>query len=562
MTNYIMKMPRFLPILLAFCMFSTGASGLVNEYVLATVTTYILGNSIEQFSLIIACMMLMMGVSGFVQEKMSDNFLVEKFIKLEITMAILGGFAPLLIYAAFGFFEDSFIFIHYGIVLLIGFLIGFEIPLVMRILEKQNIGLKYNLKLVYGMDYVGAFIGAIIWVKFLLVNFPLTEISFIVAGTNFIVAAITVIYFLFTGFVKATKTIIFGLISTTILLCAGYSYNIDISNLLEQKFYEDPISYQTTTKYQHLVLTHNKNTDDIRLYINGNTQFSSIDETRYHDYLVHPAMSVAPKIDNVLILGGGDGLALREVLKYKGVKSVTLVDLDPGMVEMARTVDIMRKLNKDSFLDARVHLEIPTLINTGEKELVILSEKDNISQKNDFETVAEVDVYNVDADKFIKSRLNMKWDVVIIDFPDPSSIELSKLYTVQFYKALKRNISDDTFISIQSTSPFHAKESYLAIGETMRAAGLNVIPYHQNIPSFGDWGYYIAWKGKYKEDNIQDYLSNLKEFKVDTAFINPEGLSASFAFGKGELTAKSKCVNTLMQPCLLNKYNNESWIIE
>jgi spermidine synthase len=562
MTNTMAKMPRYLPILLAFCMFSTGGSGLVNEYVLATVTTYILGNSIEQFSLIIACMMLMMGVSGFVQEKMSDDFLVEKFIKLEITMAIVGGFAPLLIYAAFGFFEDSFLFIHYGIVLLIGFLIGFEIPLVMRILEKQDIGLKYNLKLVYGMDYIGAFIGAIIWVKFLLVNFPLTEISFIVAGTNFIVAAITIIYFLFTGFVKATKTIIFGLISTTTLLCAGYSYNIDMSNLLEQKFYEDPISYQKTTKYQHLVLTHNKNTDDVRLYINGNTQFSSIDEDRYHDFLVHPAMSVAPRIDNVLILGGGDGLALREVLKYKGVKSVTLVDLDPGMVEMSRTVDIMRKLNKDSLLDARVHLEMPNLIDTGEKELVILSDKDNISQNKDFETVAEVDVYNVDADKFIKAPLNMKWDVVIIDFPDPSSIELSKLYTVQFYKALKRNISDDTFISIQSTSPFHAKESYLAIGATMRAAGLNVIPYHQNIPSFGDWGYYIAWKGKYKESNIQNYLSNLSGFKVETDFITPQGLSASFAFGKGELTAKSKCVNTLMRPCLLNKYNHESWIIE
>jgi spermidine synthase len=229
---------------------------------------------------------------------------------------------------------------------------------------------------------------------------------------------------------------------------------------------------------------------------------------------------------------------------------------------MSRTVDIMRKLNKDSLLDARVHLEMPNLIDTGEKELVILSDKDNISQNKDFETVAEVDVYNVDADKFIKAPLNMKWDVVIIDFPDPSSIELSKLYTVQFYKALKRNISDDTFISIQSTSPFHAKESYLAIGATMRAAGLNVIPYHQNIPSFGDWGYYIAWKGKYKESNIQNYLSNLSGFKVETDFITPQGLSASFAFGKGELTAKSKCVNTLMRPCLLNKYNHESWIIE
>lgn len=558
----IIKMPRFLPILLAFCMFSTGASGLVNEYVLATVSTYILGNSIEQFSLIIACMMLMMGVSGFVQEKMNDDKLIEKFISLEIVMAIVGGFAPLIIYAAFGFFEDSFLFIHYFIVLLIGFLIGFEIPLVMRILNKQDIGIKHNLKLVYGMDYIGAFLGALVWVYVLLVNFPLTEISFIVAGTNFLVATLTILYFLATGFIKNGKFLITVLLLTTGLLGFGYAKNVDISNLLEQKFYDDPIIYKSTTKYQHLVVTSSNKTNDVRLYINGNTQFSSIDEKRYHDLLVHPVMSVAPQIANVLILGGGDGLALRDVLKYKGVKTVTLVDLDPGMVEMAKTVDVMRKLNEDSFHDARVHLEIPNVILTGEKENLIMSKTDSISLNENYEFVAEVDVYNVDADKFIKSRLDMKWDVVIIDFPDPSSVELSKLYSVQFYKSLMRNISDDTFISIQSTSPFHAKESYLAIGDTMRSAGLNAIPYRQNIPSFGDWGYYIAWKGKYKESNIKDYLSNLEDFKVETSFLTPEVLRASFAFGKGELTPKSTCINTLMRPCLLNKYNHESWIIE
>lgn len=554
--------PRFVPIVFAFCMFTTGASGLVNEYVLATVTTYILGNSIEQFSLIIACMMLMMGVSGFIQTLMNDNKLIEKFVTIEVLMAIFGAFAPLMIYAAFGFLESSFIFIHWGLVLFIGFLIGFEIPLVMRILEQQKVGLKVNLKLVYGMDYVGAFIGAIVWVKLLLVNFPLTEISFIVAGTNFIVAAFTVIYLTYIGVINLSFVFKTILIFTAIALSIGYYKNVDISNLLEQKFYEDPIVYKTTTKYQHLVITQNNKLNDIRLYINGNTQFSSMDEKRYHDLLVHPVLTIANNPQHVLILGGGDGLALREVLKYKNIKTITLVDLDPGMIKMASTNELMVELNRNAFQDARVHIEIPEIILTNEKTNIIFSDKDDVSQEITHEFIAEVDVYNVDADKFIKSSLGMKWDAVIIDFPDPGSVELAKLYSKQFYRSLKRNITDDAFIAIQSTSPFHAKESYLSIGDTMRAAGLKAIPYRQNIPSFGDWGYYIAWKGGYRENDVKEYLKNVDSFKVETEFLTPEVLSASFAFGKGELQSKSTCINTLMNPCLLHKYTKESWLIE
>ena len=206
--------PRFLPLLLAFCMFSTGASGLVNEYVLATITTYILGNSIEQFSIVIASMMLMMGVSGFVQSKMSDRFLLQKFIGVEVLMALLGAFAPLAIYAAFGYMNEHFTLVLFFFILSIGFLIGFEIPLVMRIIDAQNIQLKTNLTIVYAMDYIGAFVGAIIWVKFLLLNFPLTEISFIVAGFNFFIAAIAILYFLKQRIIQSPVIILLIIIST------------------------------------------------------------------------------------------------------------------------------------------------------------------------------------------------------------------------------------------------------------------------------------------------------------------------------------------------------------
>ena len=552
--------PRYLPILLAFCMFTTGASGLVNEYVLATITTYILGNSIEQFSIVIACMMLMMGVSGFVQSKMSDDNLLQKFIAVEVLMALLGGFAPLAIYSAYGYLENHFQFVHYFFVLSVGFLIGFEIPLVMRIIEQNKINLRVNLTLVYGMDYVGAFIGALIWVHYLLKNYPLTEISFIVAGFNFIVAILTIIYFMTRKIISRPLVHCVALLVTAVALIWGFMSNRDISNLLEQRFYDDPIIYKETTRYQHLVITHSKTTDDTRLYINGNTQFSSLDEERYHDFLVHPLMAAAPNAKNILVLGGGDGLALRELNKYRSIESVTLVDLDPDMVKISSTHPRLREINNDAFRNAKVIVEPASVTEPGSHSGLFLYE--GTATVDDSEYVASLVVYNIDADQFLRQKPNQQWDAVVIDLPDPSSIELSKLYSKQFYQMLRLYLTDDAVISIQSTSPYHAKEAYLSIGATMRAAGFNALPYRQNIPSFGDWGYYLAWVGNKTEAEVKASLSRLEGFEVETSFITPELLAASFSFGKGELHTDSLCVNTLMQPCLLTHYVDRSWIVE
>jgi spermidine synthase len=556
-----MTAPRFLPLLLGFCMFSTGASGLVNEYVLATITTYILGNSIENFSIVIACMMFMMGVAGFVQNKMSDRHLLQKFIAVEVLMALLGGFAPLAIYAAFGYLEDNFQLVHYFFVLSVGFLIGFEIPLVMRIIDQHNIKLKTNLTIVYAMDYVGAFIGAIIWVKFLLKNYPLTEISFIVAGFNFVVAALTIIYFMNRGIIEKPLRHWLLLIATALALIAGYSQNRDLSQLLEQRFYADPIIYKETTQYQHIVITHNKTLNDTRLYLNGNTQFSSTDEQRYHELLVHPVMAIAPHRARVLILGGGDGLALREINQYTAVQQVTLVDLDPEMIRLASTHPILTQLNQHSFASAKVHTEIFNLHDTGAKQGIYLEESQSKTKK-DAQWVAAVDVFNVDADQFLRKTITQPYDVVIIDLPDPSSIELSKLYSLQFYHALKRHLSPHAFIAVQSTSPYHAKPAFLAIGETLKAAGFKVLPYRQNIPSFGDWGFHLAWLGSESIEQVLDRIRSVQNFEVATDFITPQLMAASFVFGKGELESDTPCINTLMKPCLLHHYIDKSWIDE
>ena len=559
------RAPRFATFLLGLSIFSTGASGLVNEYILATVSTYVLGNSIEQFSLVIAAMLLMMGLAGWLQKQLSNKHMLEKFLGIEIILAILGGFAPIAMYAGFGLAPDHFVFIQYFFVMSIGFLIGFEIPLVLRINERYSDTLKTNLASILSMDYVGAFLGAIVWVFILLKLFPLTEISFLVAGFNFIVASATFIYFMKHKLVSLKRISLIAIVITLGILIMGFSSNRSWNAVLEQKFFDNPIVYRETTKYQHLVLTHDPITNDYRLYLNGNTQFSSLDEMIYHEHLVHPAMKLVPAHKRVLILGGGDGLALREVLKYDHVESITLVDLDPAMTQIASSNPVLQTLNNNAFSDARVHTEIPDALSTESVRGVYL-QSNQVDPKGEYiaEHVASVDVYNLDADRFI-GAIDNQYDVIIIDFPDPNSVELAKLYSKEFYLKLKHRVSPDGLIAIQSTSPYHAKEAFLTIRRTIEAAGLTTLPYHDNVPSFGDWGWLLAWNSNESAEFRAEQIRQIASYDVETRYLTPEVSTAALVFGKGALTPKTENIgkiNTLMFPVLFTLYREHSWIID
>lgn len=554
-------------ILLGLCMLFTGASGLVNEYVLATVSTYILGNSIEQFSITIALMLLFMGFGGWAQKFTSDRGLFQKFFTVEILLALVGGFAPITIYAAFGFMENHFNIMYYAVVSVIGFFIGFEIPLVIRINNAHGFKLKTNLAWMYAADYVGSFIGALVWVYVLLRIFPLTEISFIVAGCNFLVAVITYIYFVYCGMVRSKIIPLIIIFATAAGLFWGFTSNRDWSVALEQKLYEDPILLRETTRYQHIVVTEHRALNNYCLYINGATQLCSLDEAIYHEQLVHPVMALVPNHRRVLILGGGDGLALREVLKYPDVETVTLVDLDPGMVQLASTNKIMTRLNSDAFSDARVEVHTSRAVLDDEAGFRDIRQKTGKFDKKGqalTEKVAVVRVIHIDADLFLRSIID-QYNVVIIDFPDPNSIELAKLYSKEFFLKLRKRVAKGGMIVIQSTSPYHSKEAFLTIGRTMRAAGFQTIPYHDNVPSFGDWGWHLGWKSELtnmQRETVEEGIRALHSFAVETRYLTPDVFRKALVFGKGWLRSSNTEVSTLMQPVLLEHYTRSGWIIE
>lgn len=557
-------MPRGI---LAFVMLATGAAGLVYEYVLSTVNTYLVGNSIEQFSITIGIMFLMMGVGGFMQKYMRHG-LVETFVLAELLLVLLGGFSPIAMQWVFSTMQADFPWIKMVYVCCIGLLIGIEIPLVMRINERFTTSLGSNIAGTWAWDYVGGALGVAVWIAMLRLYVPITHISFFVAGCNLAVAIVALWFFWRRGLLQwKFSGIGAALVSVLVVVMtvAGFA-NVDTwSKVLSQKLYEDPIVFQEQTKYQNIVMTETPDLDSANgktyeLFLNGNKQFNSKDEKIYHELLVHPAMNLAARHERVLVLGGGDGMALREIVKYPDVKEVTLVDLDPGMIELARTNPLVTQLNGNSFADARVHSSMPAGIHdTGEQRDVRVDTGANDPSDGSpvTESIGKVDIFTIDADLFVSAQTG-PWDVVIVDLPDPNSIELSKLYSEEFYSKIKHNMSPDGIVVVQSTSPYHAKETYLCIMRTMAAAGLGVVPYHENVPSFGDWGWLIGSPG-FSGDALRERAGTLGSFPVETRAVDHNVFHRALIFNKDALVSGSTEISTLLRPTVFNYYTYEAW---
>ena len=535
-------------------MFFTGASGIIVQNILIMSASNILGNTIAQVAITVAIMLGFMGIGGTCQKYIKNN-LLEKFAVIEITLAIMTGFAPIALYATYAVMPEHFELIQYALIASIGFLMGLEIPIISRLNEEYQPNLKDNLASVITMDYIGSMIGGGIWVWFFLGKVDLSSSAFITASMNLLVAIVTFFYFS----KKESRNVlkITAVLGITITAMSVGFFNADTWEAnLQQKLYDDPIVFHKRTKYQDLTVTHDKKLNDYRLYINGNLQFSTTDEKIYHEFLIHPVMELAPRKKNVLVLGGGDGMAVRELLKYDEVESVTLVDLDKEMIDIFKNDPVLKKLNGGSFSDARVSTLSPKLDNQGQRAVIFTDDQDRKIRDG------YVDVYIVDAFSFVQKLSDKLYDVVIIDFPDPSMSELSKLYSKEFYIHLRKVLHPDALISIQSTSPFHAKESFLCIGRTFEAAGYNTLPYHHNVPSFGDWGWHLVWAGDISKKEMGDKFMNIDKFDVPLSYITPELVGSSVHFGKKYLDAKKHGVNTLMNPVLLTYYLNDSWKIE
>ncbi len=535
--------------------FIMGGCGIAYEYTLSRVAADILGNSARQWALVIGAMMFCMGIGADLQKRLDDKLLLDKFIAAEILLGVLGGLGPLTLLFTYGLAPAYYIIIQYTFICSIGLLLGFELPLIARLNSAYTQQLKINLGKVLKMDYIGALAGALLWVFLLPRFFTLIESAYVLGLLNLSAAAILLIYFRSEITLKSRLWLFF--IAALMILSVSFYNARTWTAKAEQYLYRDRIIFSKTTRYQHIVLTRSR-AQEICCYINGSLQFNSADEHIYHENLVHPAFTLAANPRRVLILGGGDGMAAREILKYESVKEIVLCDLDPEMTDLARTDPILTRLNHNSLSSAKIKI----LQNHDLKEL---PEKDQIlvtNQKKRFgsrpELVAEVTIINLDAAALLEN-LAGKFDVIIIDFPDPNNEELAKLYSRTFYRRLADRLAIDGIFVQQATSPFHAREAFLCVGRTIRASGLSAIPYHDNVPSFGEWGWWLGGhRERWSAANLKKELKKIHEIKIETRYLSPEMIHASLDFGKDQLISGEQEINTLVNHKIFTYYL-EGW---
>ncbi|HEX2607984.1 MAG TPA: polyamine aminopropyltransferase [Flavisolibacter sp.] len=438
--------------LLLVAVFVIATCGLIYELVAGTLASYLLGDSVTQFSTIIGIYLFSMGIGSFLS-KYFERGLLQWFIRIELLVGLVGGFSSAILFLVFPL-ASSFRLILYALVLLTGILVGLEIPILMRIL-KDKVAFKDLVSRVFTFDYIGALLASLIFPLLLVPHLGLIRTSLFFGILNIGVGAyLTHRFRAELKRVTALKTWAVCLLFAELV---AFAFSERILSYSETMSFNDQVVYATSSLYQRIVLTRNKR--ETRLFLNGNLQFSTADEYRYHEALVHPALSSVEHPQNILVLGGGDGLAVREILKYPQVDRITLVDLDARMTQLFTRQELLLKINHASLLDKKVH------------------------------------VYNEDAFVWLR-RNTLQFDAIIVDFPDPSNFSIGKLYSTLFYQLLKKAMKPETIAVIQSTSPFVAPKSFWCVNETLRAAGLETMAYHNYVPSFGEWGYIMAMPQK------------------------------------------------------------------
>ncbi len=488
--------------MLLFSVFALSLCGIIYELVLGSLATYLLGNPVLQYSITIGVFLSSMGLGSFLSRFFTRD-LTAVFVRVEIALGLAGGLSVLVLSSLFSF-SASYYLLNVFFLVLVGTMVGLEIPLLTRMLKRSG-SLKDILASVLSLDYLGGLAGSLL---FPLLLFPFAGrllTSILVGIANILVAILVMVKVSYSG--KRKSDIAAAVLSVLLLGTLAFASE-RISTIFQKRLYYDDIVYTGRSKYQEIVLTRNE--DDFRLYLSGSLQFSSVDEYRYHEMLVYPPMlSCAGEPEDVLVLGGGDGLAVREVLRFPSVKSVTLVELDREIIRLATKNPSMVRINGGS------------LSRPGVRVIVD-------------------DAYNY----LIAGQ--RKFDVIIADFPDPHDETTAKLYTVEFFGLIKRSLKEGGMFVTQSTSPLFASKAFWCVNVTMKKVFASVVPYHAYVPTFGDWGYNMA-------SNRSIDPAAMREPPVKLRFFSRETFDGARHFTP-DVMESGVAVNTFNRPVLYSYY--------
>lgn len=502
-------------ILLLTAAVSSGC-GLAAELLLGTLTSYLVGAQALAYGVAVGGFLAAMGLGAYlsrfvaVGQHLSDlsqqKQLIKSFFTIEIVLAPLVALVPLGLFALFTLGGPVWVGLTFS-TLLLGVLSGMEVPLLTRLIELDQHDLSDSLAGVLALDYVGALAGSLLFPAVLLPWVGLLPSAFIIGSLP-----AWMVFVLARAFPQMRPWQYLGL-GTAVALCVITPAVLPFSANLENKLYKAPVVWRQQSPYQRIVLT--RFGQDVRLFLNGELQLSTVDEYRYHEALVHPAMASVADPKNVLLLGAGDGMALREVLKWPSVEQVHIIELDPAVVELAKTQQALRKFNQGAFDDPRV------VVSYGDA----------------FKSVPQ---------------LTETFDVIIADFPDPDEVAIAKLYSKGFYQQLRSHLTPKGILVTQSSSPFFAPKVIACIAKTLSETGLTAYPYAVNIPSFGPWGFVIA--------SQQTLSFTDTTLPITTQFLSPELLPTLFVMAK-DITDTAVEINQLSNPVIVPYQSNPRWSV-
>lgn len=477
---------------------------LTYELVVATLSSYLLGSSVTQFSFTIGFFLFAMGVGSALSRRIRAHEL-RWFIVVELLIAVFGSTSALLLYAVFASADFYYYLTMIAVSLAVGICIGLEIPLLTRIVADRS-SLGGALADVLSIDYLGALVGSLAFPLILLPLLGVTQTAFLTGLLNVAVASMLLWQFRDRLSRRWSRGLTWACAGVTVAMVAGSALSTDLVRIFEQRLYDEVIIHREQTPYQRIIMT--RNSEDVRLYLDGNLQLSSRDEYRYHEMLVHPVMSMGRSHERVLVLGGGDGMVARELLKYDDVGEIIIVDLDPAMTHLAQTHPLLRRLNGGALDDARVT------------------------------------VVNDDAFTYVQ-HADALFSVIIIDLPDPNNESLSKLYSQQFYRMLGTKLTPDGVFITQATSPYFVREAYWMIVTTIESSGFFVQPIRTHVPSFGEWGFVIGGLHRLPAPQVSE--------AVELRYLTPDVLDFALVFDP-DTSRVETAVNTLDNPILPHAY--------
>ncbi|WP_406475315.1 polyamine aminopropyltransferase [Streptomyces sp. NBC_01615] len=470
--------PGFGRFLVLAGVFVCAACGLVYELELVALASYLIGDSVTQASVVLSVMVFAMGIGSLAAKRLRPRA-AAGFGAVEAALALVGGCSAMALYAVFawtgdwgGVWANGSRYLLVAFSLTIGLLIGAEVPLLMELIQRirrQDPG--GAVADLFAADYVGALVGGLAFPFLLLPMLGQLTGALLTGAVNAVAGGALVLGLFRRDLTRRARWLL--LVANLVvlgLLGAAAVLVDDFERAARHAVYGADVRVALRTGEQEIVLTGGTHGRPLDLFLDGRLRVSGRDEDRYHEALVHPAMN-GPHA-RVLILGGGDGLAAREVLRYPGVRSVDVVELDAGVVRLARRDRALSALNGHAYDDARVH------------------------------------VMNADAFRWLRGAPST-YDVVISDLPDPGITASTKLYTQEFYGLAYRVLAPDGRLAVHAGPVTCRPRVFWTVDTTMRAAGLRTTPYRVGgresgfaagpdrtaggaSKAPGDWGFILA----------------------------------------------------------------------